>query len=160
MSRCWVYIHRHVFRLSQDSSVWLGLTSREQVISSYLHYVKHMSPICPWAWFTTMLLLLYPGGQIVLILTYMLCLSYFCEIRALVYRGSIMTTYGYICLVHFLLVVLKVFLKKLNRTVWRTCEVIFILTASTYIKIRKVKFECGGFHKVCILKIVLKNYNL
>ena len=26
-------IHRHVFRLSQDSSVWLGLTSREQLMS-------------------------------------------------------------------------------------------------------------------------------
>ena len=107
-----------------------------------------------------MLLLLYPGGQIVLILTYMLCLSYFCEIRALVCRGSIMTTYWFIWIVHFLLVVLKVFLKKPNITVLRTCEVIFILTASTYIKIRKVKFECGGFYKVCTLKIVLKNYNL
>ena len=29
-----VYIHRHVFRPSQESSVWLGLTSREQMMSS------------------------------------------------------------------------------------------------------------------------------
>ena len=29
----YIYIHRHVFRSSQDSSVWLGLTSREQLIS-------------------------------------------------------------------------------------------------------------------------------
>ena len=28
-----IYIHRHVFRPSQDSSVWLGLTSREQLMS-------------------------------------------------------------------------------------------------------------------------------
>ena len=27
------YIHRHVFRPSQDWSVWLGLTSREQLMS-------------------------------------------------------------------------------------------------------------------------------
>ena len=27
------YIHIHVFRPSQDSSVWLGLTSREQMMS-------------------------------------------------------------------------------------------------------------------------------
>ena len=27
------YIHRHVFRPSQNSSVWLGLTSREQLMS-------------------------------------------------------------------------------------------------------------------------------
>ena len=29
----YIYIHRHVFRPSQDSSVWLGLTSREQLMS-------------------------------------------------------------------------------------------------------------------------------
>ena len=29
----YIYINRHVFRLSQDSSVWLGLTSREQLMS-------------------------------------------------------------------------------------------------------------------------------
>ena len=29
-----IYIHRHVFRPSQDSSVWLGLTNREQLISA------------------------------------------------------------------------------------------------------------------------------
>ena len=28
-----MYIHIHVFRPSQDSSVWLGLTSREQLMS-------------------------------------------------------------------------------------------------------------------------------
>ena len=28
-----IYIHIHVFRPSQDSSVWLGLTSREQLMS-------------------------------------------------------------------------------------------------------------------------------
>ena len=30
----YIYIHRHVFRPSQDSTVWLGLTSREQLMSS------------------------------------------------------------------------------------------------------------------------------
>ena len=29
----YIYIHIHVFRPSQDSSVWLGLTSREQLMS-------------------------------------------------------------------------------------------------------------------------------
>ena len=29
----YIYIHRHVFRPSQNSSVWLGLTSREQLMS-------------------------------------------------------------------------------------------------------------------------------
>ena len=29
----YIYIHRHVFRPSQDSSVWLRLTSREQLMS-------------------------------------------------------------------------------------------------------------------------------
>ena len=29
----YICIHRHVFRPSQDSSVWLGLTSREQLMS-------------------------------------------------------------------------------------------------------------------------------
>ena len=28
----YIYIHRHAFRSSQDSSVWLGLTSREQLM--------------------------------------------------------------------------------------------------------------------------------
>ena len=28
-----MYIHIHVFRPAQNSSVWLGLTSREQLIS-------------------------------------------------------------------------------------------------------------------------------
>ena len=28
-----IYIHIHVFRPAQDSSVWLGLTSREQLMS-------------------------------------------------------------------------------------------------------------------------------
>ena len=32
----YIYIHRHVFRPSQDSSVWLGLTSREQLMSPEL----------------------------------------------------------------------------------------------------------------------------
>ena len=34
-----LYIHRHVLRPSQDSSVWLGLTSREQLMSP--EYSKH-----------------------------------------------------------------------------------------------------------------------
>ena len=29
----YIYIHRHVFRPSQDSSVWLGLTSKVQLMS-------------------------------------------------------------------------------------------------------------------------------
>ena len=29
----YIYIHRHVFLPSQDSSVWLGLTSRKQLMS-------------------------------------------------------------------------------------------------------------------------------
>ena len=29
----YIHIHRHVFHLSQDLSVWLGLTSREQLMS-------------------------------------------------------------------------------------------------------------------------------
>ena len=29
----YIYIHRHVFHPAQDSSVWLGLTSREQLMS-------------------------------------------------------------------------------------------------------------------------------
>ena len=29
----YIYIHRHVLRPSQDSSAWLGLTSREQLMS-------------------------------------------------------------------------------------------------------------------------------
>ena len=33
-----MYIHIHVFRPSQDSSVWLGLTCREQVIALYILY--------------------------------------------------------------------------------------------------------------------------
>ena len=28
-----IYIHRHVFRPFQDTLVWLGLTSREQLMS-------------------------------------------------------------------------------------------------------------------------------
>ena len=30
----YIYIHRHLFHPSQDSSVWLGLTSREKLKSS------------------------------------------------------------------------------------------------------------------------------
>ena len=29
----YIYIYKHVFRPSQDSSVWLGLTSRRQLMS-------------------------------------------------------------------------------------------------------------------------------
>ena len=29
----YIYIHRHMFHPSQDSSVWLGLTTREQLMS-------------------------------------------------------------------------------------------------------------------------------
>ena len=39
MPICMYYIHRHVFCLSQDLSVWLGLTSREQLMS--LECSKH-----------------------------------------------------------------------------------------------------------------------
>ena len=35
----YIYIHRHVFRPYQDSSAWLGLTSREQLMS--LECSKH-----------------------------------------------------------------------------------------------------------------------
>ena len=37
----YIYIHRHVFHPSQDSSVWLGLTSREQLMSQECS--KHQS---------------------------------------------------------------------------------------------------------------------
>ena len=47
MFRCWVYIHKHVFRPSHDSSVWLGLTSREQLVSPYAHiYIYIYIYIC------------------------------------------------------------------------------------------------------------------
>ena len=29
----YIYTHRYVFHLSQNSSVWLGLTTREQLMS-------------------------------------------------------------------------------------------------------------------------------
>ena len=38
-----LYIHRHVFRRSQDSSVWLWLTSGEQLMSSQCS--KHQQKI-------------------------------------------------------------------------------------------------------------------
>ena len=42
----YIYIHRHVFRPSQNSSVWLGLTSRERLI--WCHQGAQQSTRC-WA---------------------------------------------------------------------------------------------------------------
>ena len=47
----YIYIHMHVFRPSQVSSVWLGLTSREQLISpecSRHQVLSFALPKCLW----------------------------------------------------------------------------------------------------------------